>query len=187
MVVIEWHEHSGQMAKASVAEAIIVSMTRAGIDPGAYQLAYDEAKRALDEQERAVVELRSRAGQLIAGAAIATSFFGGQALRHHLHPMGWVAVGCFVALSLAVLVILWPRRDWEFNLSPAQFINIYVEPEDTEPLDLPSIHRDLALHMGNSAALNRKQLRWLTSAFRVGAVLLVAEVIAWVIVLINQS
>jgi hypothetical protein len=86
-----------------------------------------------------------------------------------------------------VLVILWPRRDWEFNLSPAQFINIYVEPADTEPLDLPSIHRDLALHMGNSAALNRKQLRWLTSAFRVGAVLLVAEVIAWVIVLINQS
>ncbi len=162
------------MAKASVAEDIIVSMTRAGIDPGAYQLAYDEAKRALDEQERAVFELRSRAGQLIAGAAIATSFFGGQALRHHLHPMGWVAVGCFVTLSVAVLVIFWPRRDWEFNLSPAQFINIYVEPADTDPLDLPSVHRDLALHMGNSAALNRKQLRWLTGAFRVGAVLLVA-------------
>jgi hypothetical protein len=47
-----------------------------------------------------------------------------------------------VALSLAVLVILWPRRDWEFNLSPAQFINIYVEPAETDPLDLPSIHRD---------------------------------------------
>lgn len=100
--------------------------------------------------------------------------------------MGWVAVGCFVALSLAVLVILWPRRDWEFNPSPAQFINIYVEPADTEPLVLPSIHRDLALHMGNSAALNRKQLRWLTGAFRVGAVLLVAEVIAWVVALISQ-
>lgn len=172
---------------ASVAGDIIVAMTPAEIDPAAYLLAYDEAKRALDEQERAVFELRSRAGQLIAGAAITTSFFGGQALRHHLHPMGWIAVGCFVALSVAVLVILWPRRDWEFNLSPAQFINIYVEPADTEPLDLPSIHRDLALHMGTSAGKNRKQLRWLTAAFRVGAVLLVAEVISWVIVLINQS
>jgi hypothetical protein len=61
-------------------------MTPAEIDPGAYLLAFDEAKRALDEQERAVFELRSRAGQLIAGAAITTSFFGGQAVRHHLHP-----------------------------------------------------------------------------------------------------
>jgi len=41
--------------------------------------------------------------------------------------------------------------------------------------------------MGGSAALNREQLRWLTGAFRAGAVLLVAEVIAWVVVLINQS
>ena len=63
----------------------------------------------------------------------------------------------------------------------------YSPPADTEPLDLPSIHRDLALHMGGSAALNREQLRWLTGAFRAGAVLLVAEVIAWVVVLINQS
>jgi hypothetical protein len=162
-------------------------MAAPSADPGAYLLAYDEAKRALDEQERAVFELRSRAGQLIAGAAIATSFFGGQALRHHIHPMGWVAIGSFVALSLAVLVILWPRRDWEFNLSPAQFIDTYLEPSDEEPLALPAIHRDLALHMGNSADLNRRQLRWLTAAFRVGAVLLVAEVVSWVIVLINQS
>lgn len=101
--------------------------------------------------------------------------------------MAWVAVGAFVALSVSVLTILWPRRDWEFNLSPAQFISTYVEPAEDEPLSLPEIHRDLALHMGHSAALNRKQLRWLTGAFRVGAVLLVAEVIAWVVVLINQS
>jgi hypothetical protein len=153
----------------------------------AYLLAYEEAKRALDEQERAVVELRSRAGQLIAGAAITTSFFGGQALHGHVHTLSWVAIGCFIALSLAVLVILWPRRDWQFALSPAHFIRTYVEPTDDEPVDLPGIHRDLALHMGNSAAQNRGQFRWLTAAFRIGAILLVAEVIAWVIALANQS
>lgn len=54
-------------------------------DPLTYQLAYEEARRAPDEQERAVVELRSRAGQLVAAAAITTSFFGGQALHPHLH------------------------------------------------------------------------------------------------------
>jgi hypothetical protein len=94
------------------------SMTGAERDPAAYQLAYEEARRALDEQERTVSELRSRAAQLIAGAAITTSFFGGQALHHRLNVAGWIAIGSFVLLSLSVLVILWPRHDWEFNLNP---------------------------------------------------------------------
>ncbi len=156
-------------------------------DPEAYQLAYEEAKRGLDDQEQAVVELRSRAGTLIAAAAITTSFFGSQALHHHVHPMAWVAIGCFIALSAAVLVILWPHRDWEFTLSPQRLISTYLEPEDGEPLPLPVIHRDLALHMGRSASQNRRQLRWLMVAFRIGALLLVAEVVAWVVALINQS
>ena len=156
-------------------------------DPAAFRLAYEEAKRGLDDQEQAVVELRSRAGTLIAAAAITTSFFGSQALRHHVHFMSWVAISCFVALGVSVLVILWPRRDWEFALSPERFISTYLEPTEGDPLSLPLIHRDLALHMGRSASLNRGQLRWLMVAFRVGALLLMAEVIAWVIVLINQS
>jgi hypothetical protein len=45
-------------------------------DPEGFRLAYEEAKRGLDDQEQAVVELRSRAGTLIAAAAITTSFFG---------------------------------------------------------------------------------------------------------------
>lgn len=153
----------------------------------AYELAYEEARRALDEQERAVVELRSRAGQLIAAAAITTSFFGGQALHGRIHAFGWAAIRCFVGLSLSVLAILWPRRDWEFVLSPAQFIGTYVEPEEGDPLGLPAVHRDLALHMGHSADLNRAQFGWLTGAFRLGAILLVAEVVAWVVALVNQS
>ena len=156
-------------------------------DPEAFRLAYEEAKRGLDDQEQAVVELRSRAGTLIAAAAITTSFFGSQALRHHVHLMSWIAIACFVALGASVLVILWPRRDWEFALSPERFISTYLEPSEGEPLSLPLIHRDLALHMGRSASLNRGQLRWLMVAFRAGALLLMAEVIAWVIVLINQS
>lgn len=161
-------------------------MTSGGADPSAYELAYNEARRALDEQESAVTELRNRSGQLIAAAALTTSFFGGEAIGH-FDAMAWVAVGFFVTLSFAVLAVLWPRHDWEFNLSPAQLIATYIEPVDGDPLPLPAIHRDLALHMGNSASRNRKQLRSLTGAFRLGSGLLVAEVVAWVIVLINQS
>jgi hypothetical protein len=35
--------------------------------------------------------------------------------------------------------------------------------------------------------LNRGQLRWLIVAFRVGALLLIIDVVAWVVVLAEQS
>lgn len=73
---------------------------------------------------------RSRAGQLIAAAAITTSFFGGRAIGSHVHLTGWIAIGCFIGLSLSVLVILWPRHDWVFALSPAQLISTYIEPAE---------------------------------------------------------
>jgi hypothetical protein len=162
------------------------------IDPSeleeAYELAYEEAKRALDEQERTVNETRSRAGQLIAAAAITTSFFGSNAITsHHVHTAAWFAIGCFIGLSLSVLAILWPRDDWQFSLSPPNFIATYVEPADASPLGLPMIYRDLALHMGNSIENNRRQLRWVFAAFRVGVLLLTGEVVAWVIALVHHG
>ncbi len=121
---------------------------------------------------------------LIAAAAITTSFFGGQTLaRHDLGVAGWVAIGCFASLGFAVLVMLWPRRDWEFSLGPAEFIATYLEPADGESLDLYLIERDLALHMGRSAKLNHDQLNRLVTIFRFGALLLVIEVLAWIITL----
>lgn len=133
------------------------------------------------------MELRARAGNLIAAAAITTSFFGGQTLvRHHIGAWAWIAIACFVALGFAVLAILWPRRDWEFSLAPARFIATYLEPSEGDALSLHLIQRDLALHMGTSAERNRRQLRVLMTVFRTGAILLVAEVLAWVVALIDR-
>jgi hypothetical protein len=131
-----------------------------------YALAYREARMGLEDQERSVVELRARAGALIAAAAITTSFFGGQALvMHGISAAAWIAIGSFVLLGFAVLLVLWPRRDWEFSLAPDQFIATYLEPAEGEPLALHLIERDLALHMGRSAELNRRQLRTLMGSF----------------------
>jgi hypothetical protein len=152
-----------------------------------YALVYREARLGLEDQERSVVELRARAGALVAAAAITTSFFGGQTLvRHHIGAAAWIAIGCFVLLGFAVLMVLWPRRDWEFSLAPDQFIATYLEPAEGDPLAHHLIERDLALHMGSSAELNRTQLRTLMGVFRVGAVLLVVEVLAWVVALVVQ-
>jgi hypothetical protein len=153
-----------------------------------YSVAYREARRGLEDQERSVVELRTRAGALVAAAAITTSFFGGQTLPgRSIGAADWVAIGSFMSLGFAVLLILWPRRDLAFALAPDEFIATYLEPADGEPLQLHLIERDLALHMGSSTDLNRRQLRRLTTVFRLGAILLVLEVLAWVVALVGQG
>jgi hypothetical protein len=156
-------------------------------DPRGYALAYDEAKRALDEQERVVTELRSRAGILIAGAAITTSFLGDRILGRHVHPLAWIAIGCFVLLGLVVLILLWPWQDWTFTVNAQSLIQNYLEPAEGDPMNLPGIHRDLALHMEVSWRANDRQLRWLFVAFRVAAMLLVGEIVFWVLALATQS
>jgi hypothetical protein len=67
------------------------------------------------------------------------------------------------------------------------FIQTYLEPSDAKPLELPAIHRDLALHMEAAWTANRGQLRWLQAAFRLATMVLVIEVILWIIALANQS
>jgi len=146
---------------------------------GAYELAFDEAGRALDAQERVVGELRSRASVLIATSAIATSFFGGRVVvAHALNGWAWIAVAAFGAVGLCVLLVLWPRRDWEFSASATDIITEYVEP-DLVPL--PQIHRDLALHRSASYDENVEQLKVLFNVFRFGVVFLVVSVGAWIV------
>jgi hypothetical protein len=102
-------------------------------DAKSYELAFEEAGRALDAQERAVNELRSRAGVLIAAAAITTSFFGSRAITGDgLSVRVWVAVAAFIVVGGCVLTVLWPRSDWSFNASAAEIIAEYIEPEAIE-------------------------------------------------------
>jgi hypothetical protein len=64
-----------------------------------------------------------------------------------------------------------------------------LEDQERSVVELRALHlieRDLALHMGTSAELNRRQLRTLMGVFRVGALLLLVEVLAWVVALVVQ-
>lgn len=146
-----------------------------------YELAFEEAGRALDGQERAVNELRARAGVLVAAAAITTSFFGARAISGELTIAIWCAAVAFALVGASVLVVLWPRRDWEFSANAANVIATYIETPAPAPLD--RIQRDLALHRAASYERNGARLRMLAGAFQVGLVLLVVEVAAWLIAL----
>ena len=153
--------------------------------PG-YALALQEARRALDEQERAVADIRSRAGTLVSAAAIATSFLGGPSLaRGALGVAGWIAIAAFVSVSIATLVILWPRHQLEFSLRPARIIAVYLERDGAPRNPASSIERDLALHMDSSADQNRRQLKTLEDAFRVATLMLTTEIVAWVAALLH--
>ncbi|HST54278.1 MAG TPA: hypothetical protein VLJ42_00080 [Solirubrobacteraceae bacterium] len=163
-------------------------MSTGSVEAAGYALAYREAARGLKEQEKAVVELRTRSGGLISVAAIVMSFFGPRTLvRGASGAAGWVAIGCFVLLGFTVVLILWPRREWEFSMGPNEFIATYLEPEEGDALEPHAIERDLALHMGRSAEMNRRRLGMLAKAFRLAGLLLVAEVLAWVVALVIQG
>jgi hypothetical protein len=115
----------------------------------------------------------------MSGAAIATSFLGGAAFEHGTSVWAWLAVAFFVLLGAAVLAILWPRHDWEYAVRPELLIENYIE--HPEPLELPLIHRDLALHMDNAYLSNRGQLLRLVRFFRWASALLTLEVLSWVV------
>lgn len=146
----------------------------------AYKLAYDEAIRALSQQQTVLDNFRTRAGILLSGAAIATSFLGGRALEDgSLRIWSCAAISAFVAVGVSTILILWPRRHWEFAAIPRRVIDTYIEAE--EPFSPPRIHRDLALHMEDSYVLNERRLERLIVLFRVASVVLTFEVVAWVV------
>ena len=160
----------------------------AGVDENeakSYELAFEEAGRALDAQERAVNELRSRAGVLIAAAAITTSFFRSRAIAGgDLSGWVWVALVAFIAVGGSVLTVLWPRTDWSFSASAADIIAEYIEPE---PIEFPLVQRDLALHRSAAYDRNALQLGRLFLVFRLGLIVLVVEVAAWIVALAERA
>ena len=141
--------------------------------------------RALSEQQAVIDSFRTRSGLLLSGAAIATSFLGQASLARGTTFFTWLAVGLFVVLGAAVIAILWPRGDWEYSVRPELLITNYIE--HAEPLEIPEIHRDLALHMDSSYLRNRGQLLRLVWLFRLASILLICEVVAWVVDLIIQA
>lgn len=150
-----------------------------------YKVAYDEAVRALSEQQRVIDSFRTRAGLLLSAAAITTSFLGAQALDSGNSSLAaWLALASFVGVAVVSLAILWPRR-WEFTANPRQVIQNYIEAEEPAPIE--ELHRDLALHMHNSYAENREGLDQLVIFFQIASGLLTTEVILWIIAIASTA
>jgi len=146
--------------------------------PAVYELIFIEARRALDDQEAALADARSRTGVLLSAAAIATSFLGGQALKDgSASGWTWVALVLFCLVAGLSLFVLWPARRWSFSLDPAAAIAGYAESAD--PPAIEQVHRDFALYMGSTYDAQEPQLERLLTVFRLATLGLAAEVVAW--------
>jgi hypothetical protein len=144
-----------------------------------YKVAYDEAVRALSEQQATIDSFRNRAGLLLSAAAVTTSFLGAQALDGgSLSLFSWLALISFVAVAAASLAILWPR-EWDATANPRDVIKGYIE--SAEPVSIEELHRELAFHMRGSYLGNREDLRKLIVFFQVASVLLAVEVSFWIV------
>jgi len=152
----------------------------------AYQLAYQEAERAITQQAGALEAIRGRAGTLLAVAALATSFLGGLVLGEKAPEgrLSWAAVVAFVGVVALTLFILLPTPGWRFALSARTLIGDYIEADD--PASVATMYRELALHLeryfdGNAARMKRRYV-----AFIVASALLGADILIWLLVLVRR-
>ncbi|HEY5942420.1 MAG TPA: hypothetical protein VIT89_06115 [Solirubrobacterales bacterium] len=143
-----------------------------------YKVAYDEAVRALSEQQAVVDGLRSRAGVLFSAAAVTTSFLGAQALSGGNGSLfSWLALTAFTGVATAFLAILWPRR-WEFTANPHRVIEACIESANSDSLE--DLHRELSFHMSSSYVENREAQERLFVFFQIANVLFAIELVLWI-------
>ena len=76
------------------------------------------------------------------------------------------------------------RPSLSFNASAAEIIAEYIEPE---AIEFSLVQRDLALHRSAAYDANARQLGSLFLVFRIGLIVLVVEVAAWVVALAERT
>jgi hypothetical protein len=156
-----------------------------------YELAYEASVRAIEDQAAVVEGLASRAGTLLAAAAIVTSFLGGEALaRSRDARRGAItvvsltggAIALFIAVAILTLLTLLPFRI-KFSLSAASLIALTDARAATDPIPAQEAFRELALRYDRMYRSNRRQVRLLLWLFRLASLCLMGEVSLWILVL----
>lgn len=145
------------------------------------ELAYDAAKARLGMQDATLGNLRTRANNLLATAALFTSFSAGVGLLNTdpskgegilLSPFrGGILLAIIVVLGVCVLGVLLPATNWVFGPSAKQILAKCDSNEDED-----SIRRFVTDAMVDGIETNDAKLNWRLWAFRLAAFLLIVEV-----------
>jgi len=139
------------------------------------ELIYAQAQRELERQERAVAELRQRAGTLVAGASLTGGVFAAAALQRGSLD-GWATaglVGVVVALLVALGILL-PQR-LVFALDPDElYAGLWEDREDSA-----TAYRRLADVLWRARQRNAPRVELLHRAFAGAVAALAASVCFW--------
>ncbi len=154
------------------------------------ELAYEAAQRKLSVQDATLGNVRTRANNLLAAAALFTSFAAGIGLINANSGHGaiisrWAAVTLLVVvalLGLSALSVIWPAKGWAFVPSASKIMQMYHSGEDETAIRKFVIAAMIEGGNANSVKLKRKQ-----DAFRVAAGLLLSEIILLLAVLILKK
>jgi hypothetical protein len=147
------------------------------------KLAYEEALRALDRQERLLEELRTRTGVLLAASSLAASFLGPQAfLQPSPKSLVLVALAAFVLTLGASVFILMPKRSLAFGVAGGGIYEGFYAIKG----DMAEIYRRLAHDLDRYWESNEEEMAWVGRAFTLAAGALVAEVLSLAVLLGNS-
>jgi hypothetical protein len=149
------------------------------------QLAYDEARAALREQDATLANVRNRATALLAAAAVGTSFSATAGLlnvdpgRGDVFPAwaGWVLLSLVALIGAGVMVVLWPASHWHFGPSARKLL-------DSVGSDSDSVLRAATQAMIVAGVDNDHRLRQRMTAYRATVVVLVAQTSFLVLIVI---
>jgi hypothetical protein len=91
-------------------------------------LIYAEAQRGLALQPVLLNELRARTGILLALITASTAFLGALVIDNDKFGSGGIAAfGSFAAAIFCCLMVLSPRRKWEFTAGVAMLVQKYCD------------------------------------------------------------
>jgi hypothetical protein len=139
------------------------------------RIAYTESVRGLDMQSGLVAQLHSRTGTVVSAIALASSFLGAVALKHH-HVLYWASLCGLVSLLVAIataVAVLWPTEDWEF----VHEIGPLLDATDDETTML----RRMAMGNAESWHSNDARLKVQFKLFRIACGALGANLLFWLL------
>jgi hypothetical protein len=143
--------------------------------PTLAEIIYEQAQKALEQQERQVNELRQRTGTLLAAAALTASFFGAAALGHDGvdAPVLLAAVALAVAI-LSGLYVLYPH-ELEFSADARGLYDDLVGDQ----ADPESLLLRLAFGLRDTRERNGPVVDHLARCLAIAAMALVVQVGFW--------